>query len=336
MLLAMWMWAACTPWVARIEPAPVGARDGDVLAHAGPIHVALLGHADRAPPSLFRALTDRAAQVVVLAGDAVSRSRPAQWRRLHDRVEGLTVLPVAGTGERNGDPAAMGLMTAWDGLGVEVLSDPGPWYAVDLHTGGARWRFVVLDTDREAMGNKWNDQWFWVPKVVGDDSYDHGVVVLTDGPGRMDGSVDRGSFAAEELLRLVRSHADADRLVMVIVGGTDVPAVVLPGGPWGEAWVTTGPSARATHSLQRLSTRLSLAQGYVDGLELEFARRSGRSEEDLEALPSFDPDDLPVAGYWDFKVAGPRAELTLQLASPTGWTEVPALMWTPSTGWRPR
>lgn len=334
MLLALWCWAACAPWLARIESAPVGAGDGDVFTHDGPIHLALVGYASRAPDALFRALADRPAQLVLLTGSAVSRSRPKHWRQLHQRVDKLKVLPVAGRGERAGDPEARGLMAAWDGLGVSALTDPGPWYAVDLHTNGARWRVVVLDTAKEQLGTKWNDQRYWVPKVVGDDSYDHAIIVFTNGPGRMDGSAGIGTLPAEELLELIRSHADATRLAMVVNGDSDAPAVILPGGRWGEAWVTTGPTSKATHALQRLTATQSLSQDYVEALTTALARRSGLPATSIEEMPAFEPGSTPVAGYWDLTLDGSTAQLVFHLASSTGWSEVRTLNWSPMGGWR--
>ncbi len=328
LLLGALVFAACVPTGLRAMPyrnlpaVAVGASDGDVWVRDGPVHLALLGHAARAPAPLLASLAEEPAQLVVLAGDAVPRSRRPAWEALRERVEGLRALPVPGRGERLGDRRLGRYLAIWSGIGVAGLSEPVPWYAVDVETRGTRWRLVVLDAHRDPLGERWLDQLFWVPKVVGADDYDH-LVVAVAGP-------DEGP-----LLDVVRQHADATRLWMVVRGGRDAPAMILPGGRWGEAWIHTGrPTLPAAPLAQRQGAQ-RVWPAYVDALVDVFEARTDRELEGLRESASLSPPRAPVAGFWSLTLEGDHAALTLRLADGTAeWEPGFRAQWTPRSGWR--
>ena len=326
---------ACSPHTRRIESIPVGALDGDIWEERGLIHVAVVGHGAKAPTSLFDQLRQRSRQLVLLAGDAVIESKAEHWNELRQRVQGLRVLPMVGGGERERDPRLRGFYAAWEGAGVTGLGRAVPWYSVDLHSRGARWRLVVLDPHRAALEGRWADQLFWVPKVVGDRGYDHLIVALHGGPGRMDGADPDGNADAAELLRLVRRHTEASRMVLVIVGGARAPAFVLPTGRWGEGWLSAGLPASADVPLWRVQGDLRLAPGFALALVEEFEARAGERLEQLRNAAQFDPAQAPVAGFWTLGIDGAAATITLHISNREGteWSPAFTTKWSGDLGW---
>ncbi|MEM6928611.1 MAG: hypothetical protein AAF602_16865 [Myxococcota bacterium] len=186
-----------------------------------------LDHLD--PTSLTRVQALRPDRLAL--SNTVARSTPRRWR---DASRVLTTLapawPTVGGRDRRGDPKLRGVVATWPGIGVPVLSDPVPWYGVDVVTGDVRWRWVVLDSNADALGTGWLDQRSWLPKVVSDRDVDRFVIALDAGPGR----------DAAGLLDLVRDHAPADKVVLVVAFGTRQPGFVPIGGRWGEGRLAAG------------------------------------------------------------------------------------------------
>lgn len=333
--LGLWtLLVACGPRIRHIEAVEVGARDGAIVS-APSLSIPILGQGALAPPELFEALERLEPSLVVLAGDSVGSSKLPDWQRLAAIGGELPILPAVGAGERRGDPRLRGFRAIWDGLGVEGLSGEVSWYAVDLHTEGARWRIVVLDGDRDALGTSlWLDQSFWIPKVVGDDGYDHLIVVLCGGPGRLDVTSWALSAGVSELMSLVRRHTDPRRMLLWVGGGGHAPGLVLPGGRWGEAWLTTGRSSLPAVPLLYSSGGLSLEPGLQLALLDAFERRAGEELESLQGLRGFPPELTPVVGWWELGLAGSELSLSLHLGGEgPRWPVVYQLVWSPGGGW---
>ena len=192
---------------------------------------------------------------------------------------------------------------------------------------------MVLDSDRVALGDRWVDQLFWLPKVVGDAGYDHLILALDAGPGRMDAGAMGPAAGAEELLALARRHADPLSLVLVIGGGGTVPAMVLPGGRWGEGWLTTGRAAPPATTLLRRRDDLALEAGLASALLAEFERRADAELEGLRVGTAFAPPQAPVAGFWTVGLDGSELVVALELHHDLGWFGAYTLTWSPGHGW---
>ena len=216
------------------------------------------------------------------------------------------------------------------------MSGEVSWYAVDLHSQGARWRLVILDSDREALGHRWIDQGFWIPKVVGDRGYDHLIVALCGGPGRLDVEETQLEPEVAELMSLVRRHSDPTRLLLWISGGGHAPGMVLPGGRWGEGWLTTGRSSGPAVPLLYGREGLKLAPGMQQALIQTFESRSGEVLEELQTSRGFPPQIAPVAGWWELSLSGHELILDLHLSAgveETSWPVAYQLSWSVDRGW---
>ena len=213
--------------------APLGGRDGDVAMAKETFRVVALDapwRLDEASLRRIRALRpDR-----IAVSQAVRRSSPGRWRQAAETLATLApAWPTVGWRDRLGDRRLRGLTAVWPDVGIPVLSEPVSWYGVDVQTGDVRWRWVVADSHAEALGSRWLDQRSWLPKAMSDDRVDRFVVAL-------DVSVPHDD-EADAVLELVRDHAAADELILVVAFGTESPRFAAIGGRWGEGWLFTTP-----------------------------------------------------------------------------------------------
>lgn len=306
--------------VAPMPSAPVAAADGAALGADGRFPVLVVGGLAGADAAVDERLQVGPPQLVVLAGDAVARSTAGDWSRLHQRVEGLPVVPLPGDGEARRDPHRRRFLEAWDGLGVAGLDGEVSWRSFTVATGRARWRVVVLDADRERLGDRWVDELHWVPKVVSTGR--ERLIVLLDHPERsVAGPVSEG---AGELMSLVRRHADPARLVLVVAGST-APELLLTGGRWGEGALGAGrigggeplPLGPRAAALDPVLVA-SLAELLQPGVE----------EPPPDPVP-------PLSAYWELGLAEDALSLVLWVRRPEGWVAAPASRWTGDGGWGP-
>jgi len=231
-VLGLLLLAGCVTWRA-VPPAPLGDRDGDVVITNRPFRVVVidgLWRLDRASLRRIRALDpDR-----IAVSQLVARSSPRRWRRSARVLSTLApAWPTVGWSDRLGDPKLRGLFAAYPDIGIPVLSEPVAWYGVDVRIDDVRWRWVSTDTHADALGSGWLDERSWIPKAVGDERVDRLVLAL-------DVSVPHDD-ESDALLRLVRDHAPADELVLIVAFGTQQPGLVAIGGRWGEGRLYTSP-----------------------------------------------------------------------------------------------
>jgi len=331
-MLIAWLAVACGPRVGRIEAHDVSAPDGAVLH--GPLRVALLGHLAQAPHALASAVADYAPDLVVLNGDAVVRSTVREWETLHRAVAPLSVSPLPGRGEVTADRARRGFAAAWSGLGVSALDAPVTWRAFDIDDGVLIWRVVVLDADRAALQERWREQLFWVPKVVAGPDYDQLIVLANRNLGTLQRGRADADAALATLMDVVREHTAAGRLALVVTGDAETPSAELPGGRWGEAWVSTGRPRSPTGTLLWERGTRALAPGLADALVETFEGRAGGEEMPaFRAERRFPAQSAPVAGWWSLSLAGGACQLRLHLADGAGWKPVYGLGWTRALGW---
>jgi hypothetical protein len=116
---------------------------------------------------------------VVLMGDMVRASRDsewkafdAQWRDLLDgstlpELEGrrLPVLPVAGDRDSIFDERLRGFGATFPGVGTDIgFNRVASWYYFDQEVGGSKWRFLVVDSNKEGLGSRWKSNCSGFPR----------------------------------------------------------------------------------------------------------------------------------------------------------------------------
>jgi len=307
----------------------MAAQDGDVLLRNEPFSVAIVSDFAAGGAALADALGAAKPDLLVLTGNAIDRSRTHDWIELFDAVDGLPVVPLPGDGERKGDRTLKRFLASWQGLGVDGMADPVSWRTFVVSTPSQRWRFVVLDADRANLDDEWNNQLHWIPKAAtaGDEPL---VVLLAQPPAAL--TTDRDA-AAEELVTLLREHADPSRVVLVASGGTGAPELVLSGGRWGEAWLGAGPPAPPAGALPRAAHDLRLAEPADAALTEWFGGALDNEERQaLAAAPAFD-ERWPVAGFWWVSFAGDAIGCELRLYHEGTWVPLPLVRWSRDAGW---
>jgi hypothetical protein len=208
-------WVACVALAgcgldpARVAPVRVFAPDGAHVV-AGDRFAAVIAPATE-PAAL------EGADLVVWTGIPDWNAR--DWAAFDAR----STLPAAAVLGREGKPAA--LAAVFPGMGPDAgRRNPSPWSSFDVVVGATTWRWVLVDPHRDALGRRWADECYWLPRVV-DGGFDHLVMVTTAGDG------------LDELLAIVDGHGGAMKLVAVLGSGD---GFALPGGLFGEAHAGSG------------------------------------------------------------------------------------------------
>ena len=104
----------------------------------------------------------------VLMGDVVRSSKTSEWALFDQQFVGLIdgasappvrtaripVLAVAGDRDGAGDAAYAGLSAAFPGTGANIgHGRVATWSQFDLKSGEASWRFIILDSNKKALGS---------------------------------------------------------------------------------------------------------------------------------------------------------------------------------------
>ena len=189
----------------------------------------------------------------VLTGDLVRSSSNSEWSNFDTQFVGLIdgatappvrtqripVIAVAGDGDGAGDAAYAGLSAAFPGTGASIGHGRiASWSHFDIASGTAKWRFIVLDSNKAAIGSRWREQITWLPKAIAG-KFD-GIIVLIHEPAYSLGGNTRGSEATRELLTALDRIAPMESLKAVITAGPNVSQALLPEGPLGALHIGAG------------------------------------------------------------------------------------------------
>lgn len=306
---------------------------------------------------------------VVLLGNLVAASTTAEWKGF-SRDWGMLLsgselpqtgtvrtrtLPVAGSGDRGGDERLTGFGAAFPGVGADIgYNRVASWYFVDVQAKGATWRIVVLDSDKPALGSRWEEQMAWVPKVSADhDAYDAMLVFMNDPIYTLSKGVqaDPGG-AASELLGQLEDGAEIGSIKAVFAGNAGTSEVYLPSGKFGELYVVAGGGGAPADSLPRwgaLAERdLKLEPIFDLALMREFDRYAAATgapeaaKEKAHASGSFegftaefDARYFPVQGWWSVTLEGTGAALSFRIVSADGTLkDVYTIQYSEKVGWK--
>lgn len=326
------------------------------------------GTASRLTAELKKLADRREMDAVVLLGDLVRWSSDREWGafdgRFMDVFDGATLptgegyrvrtLPVAGDREHTFDAKLEGLAGAWPAVGADIgYGRVASWYAFDLKFEGRTWRLLALDTDRRALGSRWDEQLRWLEEQVSG-RYDHLVVFMhlpriTLAPGA---EMNEGGVPAE-LLETLEDGAKLDSLRVVFAAGPHTSELYLPDGRDGAAYVVAGGGGAPAMALERWGDgtpagyealqlearfdavvldqlkRRAEAEGWPDAV-VDQATGSG----EWEGFPGqFDAQYLPLYGYWTLSLDGDGMSLGWVHMDATSFTPRLSARWTPEEGW---
>lgn len=300
------------------------------------------------------AANDERVQFALFMGNVVDQSTTGSWKQFakdwgqvvsgsevnelgHLRIRAVS---VAGTHDREGDEKLKGWGAAFPGIGADIgLGRVASWYSFDQVVNHVRWRFLVVDSDKAALGSRWDEQLAWLPKVSQGDDFDNLLVFLPQPRITLaKGAVSNPDGAVTELLDTIEDTAKLGSIKAVFAGGTGANEVYLPTGKLGELYVDAGNSGAPAALLSRWG---HAAEGGFEDLKLEpifdvtMMKKFGEAAEQksfpeevqqhAQATGSytgfpgeFDPRYFPLVGWWKVDILGQTMELTFRMVGPDG------------------
>jgi len=303
---------------------------------------------------------------VVLMGDMVRASRDSEWlafdHQWRDLLEGSTLpeiegrrvptMPVAGDRDSVLDDRLRGFGGVFPGVGADIgFNRVASWYYFDQEVGGSKWRFIVVDSNKEALGSRWKEQLFWLPKAARGD-YDHLLVFMHDPRISLSTDTEMNQDGVSQLLiEHIEEHAGLMKLRAVFSAGAHSSEIYLPEGRLGTAYVGAGGGGARAATLKRwgdgapagmehmqLEPRFDLAiQGALgkrDDLEqavIDEAKAEGEWEGFIGA---YSGRHFPLFGYWLVDIQADSLRLSFRLVTESGaLEEVYALQHKLKVGW---
>ncbi len=373
--------SACGLDPNKIPSTRIYADDGETASHERYINFAVVGQT-RVPVSAVgepegpkQVIGDIRAEKPVrdlsfaaLMGGMVSRSKTGEWTNfaerwapiLHsdvisDNQSRIPALPMVGRGELVGDKRLKGMGAAFRGTGADIgLNRVASWSRVDLHVGKTRWRMVFLDTNRDKLGSRWDEQLYWLPGAVSGDGYDQLIVFLSE-PRFSTAKSARMTRdgAAAQLLDTIDKHSDLLKLTAVFSGGPATNEAYLPTGEFGELHIvagnggiggetfTRGASASEAGiddnlTLEPVFTRVLLSAFSAAAKDLELGDKVKEAVAGTEGKPpEFPGGDFPVQGWWSVTLGELGMSVTFRMRAHDGsFSDAYKAVWTSKGGWK--
>lgn len=358
--------AGCTLDASKIPSHEVYGRTGEPIT-AKRVSLAVVGTsrsvavgATAEPSGPLETIADlrtesavRGLDAIVLTGGFVRRSTPDEWNRFGKRWGDLLasdrpsenkarrpVLAIPSAGEVLGDKRLVGFGAAFPDIGEDIgLDRTASWGATDITVSGATWRVLFLDTNKGMLGSRWKEQLFWLPKAVSEGKYDRLLVFMPDPRVTLaEGATMNRDGAPAELIEIIEEYAGLNKLFAVISNGPATNELILPSGPFGEAYIVAGNAGLGGPTLLRAGP--ADAAGYKDvslealfdlALMKEFDRQSealafpepmidkakGRGTWE-SYTPRYDGATFPIQGWWVVDLQGEGIRISFRMRRPDG------------------
>ncbi len=381
--------AVAAPKASAIPTQDIYADNGEVKTVTGAVHFAVVGDtrdAIAADKVNGRVSIDGAEQAIVadlmarvdeyrlkfavLLGNMVTTSSTGEWKNFNRDWQGalagsqlseaggtrLKSLPVCGTSDRTGDEWLTGFGAAFPGVGADIGANRvASWYTVDISADGKVWRLLVVDSDKAALGSRWDEQLAWIPEALKGDEYQHLLVFMNQPPRTVAHSVKENEGGGPgELMETIEDSTKLNMVTAVFAANTGTNEIYLPGGRMGEAYINVSSGAPAA-TLPRWRTTpelklesifdLQLIKAFDHAVEVralaetvvDHAKARGSYE---GFVGEYDARAFPVAGWWNVSIAGDSLSLDFRMWDPSGSGEngsVAAIYhadWDRKGGWR--
>jgi hypothetical protein len=313
----------------------------------------------------------RGLEFVVLTGGEVRRSTTAEWKGFGDRwgdvlLSGRAsenkarkpVLAMPGASELAMDRRLRGFGAAFPDQMIDIgFGREASWGYFDAKVAGKTWRFLFVDSHRQAMGSRWKEQMFWLPSAVKSDAYDNLLVFMPDPRVTLaEGSTMDPDDGPSELLDVVEEHANVGALMGVFSGGPRTNEAYLPSGAFGEIYVVAGNGGIGGQDLNRwgaaddagfkdVNLDVGLDLGLIGELD-SWAADEGRIPEAVldkaKARGSWegftgvlDGDAFPVQGWWQVDLKDDRMQVGFRVRHYDGtFRDVYKVRFDRSKGWQ--
>lgn len=335
---------------SRVEFAVVGDVRPAIPGEEARGRVATPATAAAVAKDISAAVQADDASFVVLLGNLVATSSTAEWKGFargwsqvisgselpEAGVQRVRVVPVAGASDRAGDDRLVGFGAAFPGVGADIgYNRVASWYSFDVTAGKATWRMLILDSAKDTLGSRWNEQMAWIPKALEGD-YD-GLIVFMHHPlwTLAKGSTPDEGKAPSELLDTVDQSTKIGALKAVFSGNAHTNEVYLPGGRFGELYVNAGGGGAPADTVKRWGRvgqeDLKMEPIFDLALVKEFDRWiepraiSEALQEKAKASGSWSGFDaeidaaaMPVQGWWNVALIGDDMQMTFRMVGADG------------------
>ena len=290
---------------------------------------------------------------LVLLGDLVPTSSLAAWKQFtstwvstisgSEPPEGpvrTRVVPVAGDDEAAGDDRYFGFGAAFPGVGADIgFNRVASWYHFDAKVGGHRWRFLVVDTNKESLGSRWDEQTAYIEDVLGNQQKDYdSLLVFMHHPliTLAYGQKSNANEAPKELLDTVDGATRIGALKAVFAAHSTTNELFLPHGKFGELYVNAGGGGAPADTIERWGH--ADAAGFTDvkqettfdfAMLREFEKQAetrkcssvaldhAKSDNSWKGFPgAYEASCMPLYGWWDVALTGEKMELTYRQLQP--------------------
>lgn len=267
--------------------------------------------------------------------EVISGSEPPNEGKMRTRV-----LPVAGEDDAAGDDRYTGMGAAFPGMGADIgFNRVATWYYVDLEVAGHTWRLLTVDTGKESLGSRWDEQVAFVEKVLTEDqdAYDSLLVFMYRPLVTLAfGQKSNVNEAPKELLDLIEAETKVGALKAVFAGKSTTNEVFLPHGKFGELYVTAGGGGapadtpeRWGHAAEAGMTDVKLETTFDFAILREFERQAelrkcnpvamdhAKSAESWAGFPgAYEASCMPLQGWWDVALTGQQMALSYRQIQP--------------------
>lgn len=354
----------------NIPTQEIYADDGEVRPFPGSVSFAVVGDTREAGPAdralarvpvagaeaaiakdVSRAVSAEGIRFVVLTGNMVSSSTTLGWKTFNrdwvdvlssselseSGAERVRVIPTAGVSDHEGDEWLKGWGAAFPGAGADIgYNRVASWYRFDLQSRGKTWRVLVLDSDKDHLGSRWDEQMAWIPKVLQEDTYDSLIVCMNQPllTLALKQPMNEGG-GPKELMAAVEDASPVNALKVVFAGNSGANEAFLPGGKYGEMYVNALSGAPAAtfarwgHAPDLGYADLRLESMYDLALLRNFDRWAevkGYSEATIDRarargsyqgfVGEYDAHSYPVQGWWNVTISGDQLSLTFRALNP--------------------
>lgn len=352
--------SSCAAAPNKIPDHKVYADEADALEHSGEVlRFAVVGNVRAPIPVVDKAgrkgptdginqaiVTDLRRQVdrkqldfVALMGDSVRWSSTGEWKTFdslwQEVLDGETVpttegyriptMPVVGDVDSRSDKRLQGVYGAFPEVGVDIgHARVASWYSFDVRVEGAIWRMIVLDSNKDRLGSRWNEQLYWIPEAT-EGRFDHVLVFMHDPVVTLTkGTEPNVDGAPMELIEAVEESAGLMKIRAVFSAEPHSTEVFLPSGPLGEAHFTAGGGGAPAETQERWGNGDSLGYGDLQleplfdlALQNDFDRQASAQTFPDEVIDhakamgtwegftaAYDARYFPLYGYWIAEIQG--------------------------------
>ena len=346
------MLCACAVHPHKIPDHAIYADEDDQLTSPDTLQFAVVGNLGGEPTAamisdLRRKVDQKQLDFVLLMGDTVPRSTDKDWqafdlawREVLDgesipTTEGYRVpaLIVAGDQEYKLDKHLTGIEGAFPGTGLDIgYARVASWYHFDVRVEDEIWRFMVLDSGKQRMGSRWNEQMYWIPRAT-EGRYDNILLFMHDPVVSLGAETTSNLDGAPmELLETVEDSSGLLKVKAVFSAQAHTSELLLPDGNRGAAMFGAGGGGGGAEDLERWGNAVDLGYGDVQleplfDLKLQgdfdkVAQEQELSETVIEKAKAtgswegftgtYDADAFPLYGYWLVEITGEEMSATFR------------------------